>query len=128
MIKRILHRGETGFMLVEVTVALALLGTLAVVFLSGMATTTRAGVMADKHSTALSLARSQLDWVKSSPYADNATSYAAAPLLAGDDYDDYAVAITAAALNTPDDGIQKITVDVSYRGEAVMTLEGYKRD
>ena len=110
----------------ETLAALALLGIVAVAFLSGLTTSSRASIINDRQSTAASLARSQMDWVKDAAYTENATTYAAMPLPGGDTYSGYSVNITAAPLNSPDDGIQKITVTILRSSDTLTTLEGYK--
>lgn len=117
---------ETGISLLETTVALAILGAIAVTFLSGLITGSKAAFIADERATAESLAQSQLEWVLSSTYTYNATSYSAAPIPDGKDYIDYTANITAEALNTPDDGIQKITVTIYRSTDGKVKLESYK--
>ncbi len=58
-----------GFSLIEVLVALALLGIIAAAFLGGLATTSKALIIADKRTTAESLARSQMEYVKNQDYS-----------------------------------------------------------
>ena len=118
------HR-ESGATLLEVVVALAILGTIAVTFLSGLVTTSKAAFTADERTTAESLARSQMEWVKDASY--NATGYySPGPIPSGKDYINYSANITAEPVNESEDGIQKITVTVKHSGEGVITLEGYK--
>ncbi len=121
-------RNEAGTTLIETVVALAVLGVIGVTFLSGLATTSKAAFISDERTTAESLAQSQMEWVKNAAYSCNATDYSPAPVPAGKDYTNYSVAITAAPLHAPDDGIQKITVTVRRAGEGIMILEGYKVD
>ena len=89
-------------------VALAVLGTIAVCFLSGLVTTSKAAFTADEQATAQSLARSQMEWIKNASY--NATGYSSARIPGSKDYINYSANITAEPLHDPDDGIQKITV------------------
>ena len=119
---------ESGASLLEAVVALAILGTIGVVFLSGLATGSEAAFAADEIATTESLARSQMEWAKNASYSSEATGYSPAPIASSKDYIDYAVDIAAAPLNSPDDGIQKITVTVTRSGEEVIKLEGYKVD
>ena len=112
--------------LIETLVALAILGIVAAVFLSGMATAARANLITDEQGTADSIARSQMEYVKTVSYADNATAYTPAPIPSYGDYANYSVDISAQALNNPDDGIQKITVTVSHESRELISLEGYK--
>ena len=117
---------EAGVTLMETVVALAILGIVAAVFLSGLSTTARANLIVDEKGTADSIARSQMEYVKTVTYVDEATTYTAAPIPSYKDYGNYSVSILAEPLNSPDDGIQKITVTVSHEGEEVISLEGYK--
>ena len=82
--------------------------------------------MTVERDIAISLARSQMENVKNVSYVPGATTYTAAALPTASDYAGYSVSIAAAALHSPDDGIQKITVTVNRSGQSVLTLEGYK--
>jgi len=119
-------RGESGTTFLETVVALAILGAIAVTFLSGLTTTSKAAFIADEQATVESLARSQMEWVKNASYSYNATTYSPAPMPGGKDYLNYSMTIAAEPLHNPDDGIQKITVTVKHSGEVVTKLEGYK--
>ena len=121
-----LVRDESGFSFLEVLAALALLGIIAVAFLGGLATTSKAVVVANEQTVAESLSRSQMEWAKEATYTVNATAYAPAPIPGEADYTGYSATITAEPLNTPDDGIQKVVVTVKHYDEEVITLEGYK--
>jgi len=120
--------GESGVTFIETVVALALLGIIAVAFLSGLATTAKATIIANEQTIAESLARSQMEWAKETAYTDDATEYSPAPIPSGGDYTGYSVTITATPLHNPDDGIQKITATVKHYDKEVMELEGYKVD
>ena len=119
---------ESGVTLLETVMALAILSVIAVAFLSGLATTSRAVFIADERSTAESLARSQMEWAKDTDYVYDATEYSPAPIPSGKDYINYSATIAAEPLRNPDDGIQKITVTVKHSGRGVIKLEGYKVD
>jgi type II secretory pathway pseudopilin PulG len=112
--------------LTESMVALAIIAMVAIAGLSGLATSSRATIIADEQSTAESLARSQMEWVKKASYVSDTDTYAAAAIPSESDYAGYSVDITASPLNVPDDGIQKITIAIGYAGRQVLTLEGYK--
>ncbi len=141
-------KNERGFSLIEVIIALALLGIIAVAFLGAMATASKALFIADERTTAESLARSQMEYVKSQSYSTiNVDWYYTVtdlgrsssdppdwwdtgdpgnpPLLSGN-YAGYSVEASA---DEDDDnvGIQMITVTVSHHDKPeVITLEGYK--
>lgn len=121
-------RGQRGVSLVETVVALAVLAAVGVTFLSGLATTSKAIVLADEQATAESLAWTQMESVKHAVYVAEATTYAGEPIPVDKDYLDYSVTITARPLHNPDNGIQKITVTVSRSGSGILRVEGYKVD
>ncbi len=119
---------ESGATLLETVVALAILGTIAVIFLNGLATTSKAAFIVDEQATAESLAQSQMEWVANADYVYSATQYSLAPIPSEKDYIRYSATITAEPIHNPDDGIQKITVTVKHSGETVIRLQGYKVD
>jgi type II secretory pathway pseudopilin PulG len=125
---RIFTHRESGVTLIETTVALAIIGTIAVTFLTGLATTSKAAFTIDEQDTAKSLAQTQMEWVQNADYVYEANQYSSAPIYSGKDYINYSATITAEPLHDPDDGIQKITVIVERFGERVIKLEGYKVD
>jgi len=119
---------ESGVTFIETVVALAILGLIAVAFLNGLTTNFKSVFIADEHTTAESLAQSQMEWVKNASYSYNATTYSSAPIPSGKDYLNYSTLITAEPLRSPDDGIQKITVTIKRSDKGVTILEGYKVD
>ena len=121
-----MKKNEKGFSLIEVVIALALLGIIAIAVLSGLATASIALIIADERATAESLARSQMEYVKGIDYENEATSYPAASIPQEHIDAGYAATITALPLHDPDEGIQEITVIVEYNDKDVITLEGYK--
>ncbi len=127
-ISGIFTSSESGVTLIETVVALAILGTIAVTFLSGLATTSRAAFIADEQATAESLAESQMECAKNVNYSYEATEYSPAPIPSDKDYLNYTAAITAEPLYNPDDGIQRITITVKRSNKEVIKLEGYKVD
>ncbi len=145
-------KNEKGFTLIEVIVALALLGIISIAFLGGLATASKAIIIADERATAESLARSQMEYVKSQVYSIAPWAYELplhtpsnpppdppswwvtnTPALP-EGYDGYTVNVDAEPLYDPDDGsildgIQKIIVTVEHPdGETVIILEDYKVD
>ena len=119
---------ESGVTFIETVVALAILGVIAVAFLNGLTTTSKSVFIADEHTTAESLAQSQMEWVKNASYSYNATTYSPAPIPSGKDYINYSALITVEPLRSPDDGIQKISVTIKRSDKGVTKLEGYKVD
>ncbi len=111
---------EAGITLAETIVALGILATIAVVFLTGMISSTKAAVISDEKTTAESIAQSQMEYVQNATYA---AEYVPTTLIQGGDY---SVTISVVSLNNPDNGIQQITVDVFKDGRQVYDLTGYK--
>ena len=60
---------EKGFSLLEVMLAIALLGVVAIAFLGALATGSRAIFIADERATAESLARTEMEYVRSQEYS-----------------------------------------------------------
>jgi len=121
-----LMKSEKGFSLIEVMIAIAILGIIGVVFLGALATASKAMFVTDERATAESLARSQMEYVKNQPYL---TSYD--PSIP-DEYTDagYSATINADELEV---SLQKITVNIYHHDDAhanppVIILEGYKVD
>ena len=147
-------KSEKGIGLIEVLIALAILGLVAAAFLSGLATASKALIVADERTTAESLARSQMEYVKSQDYSntnvdwdytvtDSGRSFTTQPpdwwvdanpgnppLLASN-YAGYSVEASADE-DAANVDIQKITVEVYYEhddsSDPVIKLEGYKVD
>ncbi len=127
-IRRVFTCRESGVTLLEAVVALAILGTIAVTFVNGLVTTSKAAFTTDERATAQSLAQSQMEWAANATYLYDVTQYSPAPIPSGWDYTGYSANITVEPLDNPDIGIQKITVTVNRTGEQVFTLESYKVD
>ncbi len=125
---KIVIKNERGIGLIEVLIALAILGIVAAAFLSGLATASRAVYIADVRTTAESLARSQMEYVKGIDYVNEATSYPAASIPQEHIDAGFSATITALPLHNPDDGIQEITVTVEHSGNVKITLADYKVD
>jgi prepilin-type N-terminal cleavage/methylation domain-containing protein len=143
-------KGEKGFNLMEVALAMALLGIVAAAFLTGLATGSRAIFIADERATAESLARAQMEYARSLEYSIAEWNYTLTssqlsstdpptadwwtndpPPLLSDDYDGYTVIVSTVPLNGAlDDGIQVITVTIQHTvsGEMkeIFSLEGYR--
>jgi prepilin-type N-terminal cleavage/methylation domain-containing protein len=109
---------EKGNSLIEVIVALALLGTISVLFLGGVVNSSNARVTADGRASAKILAESIIDSVKKMPYD---TSY---NVTIPAEFSTYSANLTVASMSNGN--IQKLTVVISHLHKAVLTLEDYK--
>jgi prepilin-type N-terminal cleavage/methylation domain-containing protein len=150
------HGHSRGFTLIEVTIAIALLGIIAVAILAALSTASMALIIADTRATAESLARSQMEYVKNQSYHQDGYINYAEP--GHDEYkeiegytENYNLETTVEPIDPAtyepypyeegegafqqDKGIQKITVTVSYHTvgaqnrevERQFTLEDYLR-
>lgn len=122
--KKVLQGSSRGFTLIEVLIALALFAIIGITFAGGLATASRATITADVRTNAESLARTQMECVKSQAYID----------YSEDGHEDYlpittipeGYEIAPVAVEEIQGGLQKITVTVSHEGREVITLVGYK--
>jgi len=140
-----------GAILIEVLIALAILGLVSTTFIGAMYTSLQSSRIADERSISLTLAKSQIEYARDQGYSANdwaytvntsGSSYSAkpswwdeAPVPALDSaYNDYSVTVTGIAdvdldgAGGPDDGIRTITATVRHAGNVVFTLENYEVD
>ena len=117
-----------GLTLVELVIAVALIGIIAVALLGGLSNAIMSLVVADVRTTAESLARTQMEDVKNEAYDYSDPRSYEQDDVESTDHPGYFVSVSAEPLHDPDDGIQEITVTVSHhsRTEPVITLDGYK--
>ncbi len=115
--------GETGVGLVEVLVAVAILGLTLVVLLAAVSTGSVGVATTEERVTAENLARSQLEYTKSQTYVAVPASYATVTPPAG-----YGVSVEAASIPDTDNSIQMITVTVTRDSETLVTVEDFKVD
>jgi Tfp pilus assembly protein PilV len=112
---------QEGVGLVEVLVAVAIIGMTVVVLLAALSTGSIGVATTDEQVTAANLARSQLEYTRSQTYLQAPAAYATVPPPAG-----YAVSAEAASIPDADTSIQKITVAVTRNGETLLTVEDFK--
>ena len=136
-----------GISAIEVLIALAIVGVIAIAFLSGLTTASMALIIADERATAESLARSQLESVKnqqyeSAPEGGATTYYEITGIPAGytiwsenrtpDQYVPSVLGIPWDSGNNTavneDNGLQRIKLVIMRDDKAVITMEGYKAD
>ena len=127
----ILMQNQKGFSLIEVLVALLLVGVLGTAVPSALSSSLRATTTTNYNIMAESLARSQMDHIQNQPYdSSNCTPvYNLLPDLP----DPYSIITPVAERLDPkedgfdnDDGIQKITVAVKHGNDIVFTLIDFK--
>ena len=143
--KRKIHglvRGQKGVALIEVLVAITILGVVAVGFLSALTTAYGAVIVADRHTKAESLTRTAFEFMRNLPYdhESNFSGSGALPPTWQDPEDsvygypylpkrDYAVQVTS-YLSTDNSmsPVRSITVAILYRSTAVDTTTTYRSD
>ena len=141
-------KSEKGFSLIEVAIAIALLGIIATAYLGALATGSKAISIADERATAESLARTEMEYVRQQEYSGAPWAYELPPGTPPDPpswwdpgdphtlpegYDGYTVSVSAVPLHIidgqlTDDGLQEITVVVKHldKPDAIVTLENYR--
>jgi len=112
---------------------------IAVPFLTALSTSSRALIIADERTTAESLVRSEMEYVKSQEYCNVSWSYnvnstgstgdpcwPVASHALPDNCNDYSLTVNASLIVGEGDGIRNITVTVWRDGEVVLTTSTYK--
>ena len=127
---------QKGLTLVEVLIALAIFGAIALSVFFALNVSHRTTHTVNRETTAESLSRSALEYIKNSPYDESGSP----------DYQDevdaniippagYVIDVTAVPIDPDtyqplppldDDGIQEITVEVYFDGDLVLATENYK--
>jgi prepilin-type N-terminal cleavage/methylation domain-containing protein len=111
---------EKGVSLIEVLVALALLGIISVLFLGSVANSSSSRVTADTRVSAKVLAESLIDNIKKQSYE---ASY---DITVPPEFVGFSANLTVQNLGSGN--IQKLTIDIQYFDRKVLTLEDYKVD
>ncbi len=114
-------KDQRAFSLIELVIAIGILGLVATAFLAALSTSSKALFTADQRETAKNLAESQLEYVKDLDYA---TTYSPAPIPA--QYPNYLASISTVNITSRDSDIQKINVTIRHQGRDVITLSGFK--
>lgn len=150
------HRGQRGQALIEVLIALVILGIIGVAFLSALATASRATIIGNERTTAESLTRATLEYIKGLDYIDYSKSgHQIYNLTSISRPSGYSLNVTVQPVNpsydetdmstTPptapqqpypdpdgdgvyvkDLGVQNVTVKVYHQDKLVLTTSSYK--
>jgi prepilin-type N-terminal cleavage/methylation domain-containing protein len=118
-------KSEKGISLIEVLVALTIIGIVGVGYLSAMTASSRASISIDDMDTGRTIAQSQMEYIKEQAFQSSGTYQANSTLM--DEYPGYSVTIPQAAAAVQRDAfIQKIVIIVSHGGKEVARLEDFK--
>lgn len=114
---------QRGSGFIEVLVALAIMGAIGVVFLNAIASGSLGAAKIDERSTAESLVRTQMEYIRSLPYDDSnyypVTSFSPSG---------YTPVIEVTDISPPDypDTIQKVVIKVFRDGRPILAVENFK--
>lgn len=111
-------KSEKGLTFIEILVSLALMGTIAVLFLQSAMSSANARVQVDERASAKVLAETIIDNVKIMDYAPTYD------VTIPPEYNGYTANLTVTYLESTD--IQQLTVVISHGGNQILTLENYK--
>lgn len=144
-VAKALRGSSKGLTLIEVLIALAIFSIIGVAFFVGLATSYHGLIIADERTTAESLTRSELEYIKSTSYSDleGGFSYQIPgnppppwwdpPHSLDSQYENYSVNVTGVPIDPethepdgPDQGLQQITVEVYHGAKLVLTTVDYK--
>lgn len=117
-------KSQKGFTLLEVLIALAIIGITAAGFMGALTTSTQTAMKTDQIDTARTIAQTQMEYVKKQAFSA-AGSYSRNDSIM-EEYPNYTAVISTSPAAERDSYIQKITVTVSYNGRTIATLEDFK--
>ena len=121
-----LLKKNCGFTLLETLVAMCIFGLVAVIFLMGLSISSRAVMLSQDRVSAESIAKSQMEDTKARAYVAEADAYPEITLSQDLIEQGYGINVDAEPLDSPDEGLQKITIDIIKNGEVLFTMIGYK--
>jgi len=109
---------QNGFTLIEVLIAIAFLGIIAIALFSGLSTAYKAYWVSNKQATAMALAQSQLEEIEKLSYSESG-NYSAISAPAN-----YSINITTNSINI--NQLQKIIIEIKYGTQTVYSVSDYK--
>jgi Tfp pilus assembly protein PilV len=113
---------QSGLVLIETLIAFGVLSLVILGLLSGLMTSSKATITAREQAIAESLARSQLEYIKSLPYSSSYTIDPSIALASGWDIPTPLIEL----VHGSDDGIQKISVTPEHNGKSILSISTYK--
>ena len=148
-VAKALRGSSKGLTLIEVLIALTIFSIIAVAFFVGLATSYHGLIIADERTTAESLTRSELEYIKGTSYSNLTGGFSyqlpdpPGPPPEWDpdhnldsQYANYSVNVTGVPIDPdtleplgpldPDQGLQQITVEVYHGAKLVLTTVDYQ--
>ncbi|MBN1643728.1 MAG: type II secretion system protein [Dehalococcoidales bacterium] len=114
---------ERGSGLVELLVAVAIVGTALAVFIAALSTGSLSVAEMSQETISQRLAQSQIEQTKSAAYDATGASYTLVPAPSG-----YSISLNVDSSIYADNKIQKLTVTISHDAQQVLVMEDYKVD
>lgn len=125
LLKNRLAGDEKGISLIEVLVAIAVLGLVGITFLGSMVTSTNATVITREQAVAENLVRNEAEYIKDCVYQYGASEYPVDPTLTIPE--GWTVPPPSAVpVHEIDNGMQEVTVSAQYQGNTVLSIIVYK--
>lgn len=112
---------QRGFMMIEMMLAVAIVGTAMFAVVSAFSTSARSATFVQETATAQWLATSQIEFIRTAEYVITPGTYTTVPSPAG-----YAVANATSAVSGGDSNIQTVTVTITKSGEVIFTTSTVK--
>lgn len=117
---------QRGFTILEMIVAIAIIGVTSVTFLRGFSTASIGTALFDERETGKNMAESLMEYIRTQNYAANYTLNSTMNSTYSDAYPGYTWNITVNNVMARDGNIQKITVNVGRNNKELFRLQGYK--
>jgi prepilin-type N-terminal cleavage/methylation domain-containing protein len=117
-------RNQKGFSLIEVLIALGIIGVVSVSYIGTLGNATRTAIFTDEMDTGRVLAQSQMENVKRLNFTT--TCNYAPENISVVDYPGYTATVEATPAAERDNFIQTITVTINHNGKTVATLQDCK--
>ncbi len=115
------HKGQRGSSLLETLIAVGIMGTVVVAFLSALSTASMSTGTVSESEVAQNLAVSQLEQVRATPFVASPGSYSVITPPPG-----YSISLVVLPVSGGDSNIQLIRTTVSVGGEALAYVEDIK--
>lgn len=114
-------RSENGSSLMEMLVAVSIVGIALGVFITALSTGSRSVSALNEATVAQQLAQRQIEQLKSAAYDSTGTSYTLVTAPSG-----YTIGLAVNSAIYADNKIQKLTVTISHNAQQVLVVENYK--